>query len=59
MGIFQGPPRDHDVFTPCLRSEEAVPEYPMDDHEGHAGWGHSHIADRLATESSASQDFDL
>lgn len=40
--------------------EESLPELGLlDDDEGHTGWGHSHIADRLATESSMSQEFDL
>lgn len=30
-----------------------------EEEEGHSGWGHSHIADRLATETSASQEFVL
>jgi hypothetical protein len=40
-------------------TEEVVPDYTLDDDDGHAGWGHSHIADRLATASSVSQDFDF
>jgi hypothetical protein len=33
--------------------------HTVEDDEGHSGWGHSHIADRLATESSMSQEFDI
>lgn len=49
-------PRMSTHLLSVLCSDETIPEYLLDEHEAHAGWGHSHIADRLATESSMTQD---